>query len=238
MRMSVVTRLLFVLLLAAPLAAHAAQNDFPIIADDGDPILNHKVPADVAAQIEKLPGAVIVGNPQGSLTLAEFYDANCPYCRWASGDIDALLKKNPKLRLVLVPFPVLGVPSIQATRVELAVRGLVPPEKFYEFHRQLDQSRGTVDGQRALAAAANLGLDQAQVLAAANDDSHADTMKAHLRLGDALEVQATPGFVIAGVAIIGYPGPKRMAAILAAVERCGAVVCAKASAPTSAPKRR
>jgi protein-disulfide isomerase len=229
-------RLLFLLALMLPLAARAAPNDFQILADDGDPIANHRVPPEVAAQIEKLPGVVVVGNPQGSLTLAEFYDVNCPYCRWASADIDALLKKNPRLRLVLVPFPVLGVPSIQATRVELAVARLAPPEKFYAFHRTLDMARGTVDGTRALAAAASLGLDQAKVLAAANDDALADVMKAHVRLGDALEIAATPGFVIAGVAIVGYPGAKRMAAIIAAVERCGAVVCAAAGAP--GPKRR
>ena len=50
-------------------------------------------------------------------------------------------------------------------------------------------------------------------------------MTAHLKLGDALAIQATPGFVIKGVAIVGYPGPKSLAEIIASVEKCGVVIC-------------
>ena len=102
---------------------------------------------------------------------------------------------------------------------------LTSPANFYKFHRMLDDSRGVVDGSKALAAAKAIGLDQKKVLEAANDDKLADVMKAHLKLGDALAIEATPGFVIKGVALVGYPGPKAMAGIIASVEKCGAVVC-------------
>ncbi len=219
-------RLFLVVLLAlGPRVAVADEGYYPIKADDGSAIANHRVPVELESQIEKLPGVVIVGNPRGEVTLAEFYDVNCPFCRKASADIDVLLRGNPELKLVLVPFPVLGIPSIQGTRVELAVRQLVPAKKFYEFHRAIDSSRGVVDGNRALAAARTIGLDQAQVLKIANEDSLADVMKAHVRLGDALGIVATPGFVIKGVAIVGYPGPKSLAGIIDAVQRCDAVIC-------------
>lgn len=214
-----------VLVLIAPLAASADEGWYPIKADDGSTIANHRVPVELESQIEKLPGVVIAGNPRGEVTLNEFYDVNCPFCRAASADIDALLRGNPELRLVLVPFPVLGIASIQGTRVELAVARLAPARKFYEFHRMLDGSRGVVDGNRALAAAKAVGLDTVKVLKIANEDSLAEVMKAHLHLGDALAIQATPGFVIKGVAIIGYPGPKSLANIIASVQRCDAVVC-------------
>ena len=225
--MSLFTRLSVVVLLAfAPVAALADQGELPIKADDGTVIANHRVAAELESRIEKLPGAVVAGNPRGKVTIAEFYDVNCPYCRVASADIDVLLRSNPELRLVLVPFPVLGLPSFLGTRVELAVARLAP-KKFYEFHRRLDALRGVVDGTRALAVAKAMGLDVEKVTSVANEDSLADVMKAHIRLGDALAIQATPGFVIKGVAIVGYPGPKALAGIIQSVQRCGAVVCGR-----------
>jgi protein-disulfide isomerase len=224
--MSFFARLLAIaVVLALPCAAQADEGYYPIKADDGETIANHRVPVEIESQIEKTPGIVIVGNPRGDVTLVEFYDVNCPFCRAASGDIDALLKSNKELRLVLVPFAVLGIPSIQGTRVELAVAKLTSAANFYKFHRMLDQSRGVVDGAKALAAAKAIGLDPKKVLESANDDGLVDVMKAHLKLGDALGIEATPGFVIKGVALVGYPGPKAMAKIIAAVEKCGAVVC-------------
>jgi protein-disulfide isomerase len=213
------------LLVLAPLAALADEGAYPIKADDGEIIANHDISTELESRIEMLPGVVVAGNPNGKVTLNEFYDVNCPYCRQASADIDALLKVNSELRLVLVPFPVLGVPSIQGTRVELAVARLAPAETFYKFHRLLDQGRGVIDGNRALAAAKEVGLDPAKVLPVANEDALATIMIAHVKLGDALSIQATPGFVIKGVAINGYPGPKSLAAIVDAVQRCAAVIC-------------
>lgn len=215
------------LLVLMPVAAFADAGEFPIKADDGTIIANHRVPAEVESAIEKLPGAVVVANPRGRVTLAEFYDVNCPYCRRASATVDALVRDNPDLRLILVPFPVLGIPSIQAGRVEFAVTRLAP-KKFYEFHRKLYEGRGVIDGARALAAAKELGLDVAKVREVADQGDLSKDMIAHVRLGDALAIQATPGFVIKGVAIVGYPGAKPLAGVVAAALRCGAVVCESA----------
>lgn len=230
-------RLLLALLLwASPTVAWSADDAFAIKADDGAPIANHRVDVGIEREIEKLPGVVVVGNPRGKVTLAEFYDVNCPYCRQASGDIDGWLKTNRELRLVLVPFPVLGVGSIQGTRVELAVARLASAQTFYKLHRLLDQQRGPVSGVQAMGAAQKLGLDPARVLAIANGDDLADVMRSHVKLGDVLEIQATPGFVIQNVVIVGYPGPKAMAAIIAASEKCGAVMCDDGSANEGQPK--
>lgn len=215
------------LLLVLPSAALADEGYYPITADDGTTVANHRVDTDIESEIEKLPGVVVVGNPHGVVTLKEFYDVNCPYCRKASADIDVMLQSNRELRLVLVPFPVLGIASIQGTRVELAVARLSSPQTFYKFHRLLDQERGTVDGGRALAVAQRLGLDPVKLTQVGNGDDLADIMRSHVKLGDDLAIQATPGFVIQGVAIVGYPGAKAMARLIAAVENCGGVICDK-----------
>lgn len=237
--MSRLTRLvvcLFVVMLL-PLAARADEGWYPLKADDGTIISNHRVPVELESLIEKLPGVVVLGNPRGEVTLNEFYDLNCPYCRKAAGDIDRLLRTVKELRLVLVPFPVLGIPSIQAGKVELAVRQLATPQQFYEFHRKAMAIRGVLDGRRAFAIAQSIGLDDAKVAKAANDDNEiSETMIAHVRLGNALGIKATPGFVIKGVAINGYPGPKSLERIIESVEHCDKVICdAKAKMKRPSP---
>ena len=213
--------------MSAAFAARADDAEFPIMAEDGTPIANHRMPAEVEAQIEKLNDVVVAANPKGKVTLNEFYDLNCPYCRKASADIDELVKSNPNLRLVLVPFPVLGIPSILAARVEYAVAKLATPQQFYKFHRLVYSGRGTVDDKRAFAAAQAIGLDMAKVQQIASADSFGKDMTAHVHLGDALGIQATPGLVIKGVTIVGYPGKAALTKVIASVQRCGAVVCAE-----------
>jgi len=223
------SRLVFLVaaLLLSPVAAFAQnlKSEFDIRSADGSPVANHRVPAELAAKVEKLPGRVVVGNPDGDVTLAQFYDLNCPFCRKASADVEALLKSDKKLRLVLVPFPVLGIPSIQAGRVELAVAQLVSPQIFFDFHRKLYEGRGGITGERALAVAQAMNIDQEKIIALADRDSITETMKAHARLGNALGFAATPSYVVADVAIIGHPGEGSLRDVIGAVRRCGKVVC-------------
>ena len=212
-------------LCAGAVLAHADVGEFPIKADDGTVIANHSVPADAVGQIEKLQNVVVAANPNGKVTLYEFYDLNCPYCRKASNDIDELVRARPNLRRVLVPFPVLGIPPILAARVEYAVNQLTTPQQAYKFHRTVYASRGTIEDTRAFAAAQAIGLDVVEVRAKASDEAFAKIMTAHLRLGDALGIKATPGLVIGGVAIVGYPGKAALTRVVAAVEKCGKVIC-------------
>ena len=223
-RLGFAVALLFAL--AAPRFAHADDGaQFPIIADDGNIIANHSVSQGLIVRIEQLKNIVIAGNPAGKVTLYEFYDLNCPYCRRASEDIDELLESNPGLRLVLVPFPVLGIPSILAARVEYAVNRMASPENAYKFHRMVYQGRGTIDDKRAFAAAQALGLESVELRKIANEDTFGTVMKEHLRVGDALGIQATPGLVLGGVVIVGYPGKKALTQAVKSVAKCGTVMC-------------
>ncbi len=212
-------------LLLTPFAAQADVGEFPIKADDGTTVANHSVAADIVGRIETLQNIVIAANPTGKVTLYEFYDLNCPYCRKASADIDELVRANRNLRLVLVPFPVLGIPSILAARVEYGVNKIASPEDAYKFHRAVYAGRGTIEDSRAFAAAQAIGLDVVEVRAKASDEAFARIMTEHLRLGDALGIQATPGLVIGGIAIVGYPGKAALAKVIAAVEKCGKAIC-------------
>ncbi len=222
--------LVAVAVLLAPLARGVAEtrdpstiSEYPLVGDEGQRVPNHTVK--LLGPIDRLPGVVVVGNPAGKATLIEFYDLNCPYCRKAAIDIGNLLTHDPQLRLVLVPYPVLGAASIGAARVELALAKLGTPQQFYDFHRDVYSQRGKIDGPRALEIAHGLGFDQAALIGLGNSDQITSTMKSLVNLGSSLGLVATPSFVVGDVAIIGYPGPQALQAIVAAAGTCGKVVC-------------
>ena len=83
----------------------------------------------------------VVGNPDGEVTLVEFFDYNCGYCKRAHADMKRLLEGDPSLRIVLKEFPVLGEASVEAARVSAAVN-IAAPEEFSEFHESLLNERG------------------------------------------------------------------------------------------------
>jgi protein-disulfide isomerase len=203
--------------------AMATVAEIPLTGDDGQLVPNHAVK--LLGPIDTLPGVVTVGNPNGKTALVEFYDLNCPYCRIASADIADMVDLDRELKLVLVPFPVLGVPSIAASRVELAVAKLGTPAQFYDFHRKVYAQRGVTDGARALEIARGLGLDVEALAKLGDSDEITETMKDHVRLGNSLGLAATPAFVIDNVAILGYPGRYRLQAIVDASAACGKIVC-------------
>ena len=198
-------------------------SEYPLLNDDGQRLPNHSVK--LAGPIDKLPGVVVAANPAGETTLVEFYDLNCPFCRIASADVADMVAVDPGLRLVLVPFPVLGIASIAASRVELAVAKRGTPAQFYDFHRKIYAQRGTTDGLRALDVARGLGFDERSLTKLGDSDEITKIMKAHVALGDALGLVATPAFIIDGVAILGYPGRDGLQKIVDGSRTCGKVAC-------------
>ena len=203
--------------------AMALVSEYPLAGDDGQRVPNHTVK--LPGSIEGLPGVVTVGNPNGKTTLVEFYDLNCPYCRIAAADVADMVELDRELKLVLVPFPVLGAASIAASRVELAVAKLGTPQQFYDFHRKIYAQRGTTDGGRALDVARGLGFDAKTLAEVGNSGEITEIMKAHFNLGNSLGLAATPSFIVASVAILGYPGRYRLQAVVDAAGSCGKVLC-------------
>lgn len=223
-----IVRLALLLALASltpAVAQQAGSARFAIKDDDGHPVANHALSAEQVAQVAKLPGLVVVGDEKGDVTLYEFYDLNCPYCRRAAADVDLLMQAERRLRMVLVPYPVLSAQSIEGARVELAVREIVTPQQFMEFHRKVYAGRGVIDGARALAAAQSMGLDARRIVDIANTDRITNTMKTHAQLGGALKLMATPSYVIQGAAIVGHPGYAALRKAVASIRSCKRVVC-------------
>ncbi|MFN3663763.1 DsbA family protein [Yoonia sp.] len=143
--------------------------------------------------LENDPNAPVIGNADGDVTLVEFFDYNCPYCRSAKTELDALLAADPDVRVVMREWPVLGEGSVFAARAALASReqGLYEP-----FHNALMTMDGRAEEQSVMRVAASVGLDVDQL----RRDMDAPDISEHLQtssaLGRALGFTGTPSFVI------------------------------------------
>jgi len=136
-----------------------------------------------------------------------------------------MLKTDSELKLVLVAYPILGPASVAASRVELAVAQLATPQQFYALHRKLYEQSGPIDELRAFQLARELGFDGRAIDEISDSDDITQTINKHVALGKSLGLIATPGFVIGHAAIVGYPGPHTMQAILDAEAKCGKLKC-------------
>lgn len=167
----------------------------------------------------------VVGNPKGDVTLIEFFDYNCGYCKRALGDVAELAKDDPKLRIVLKDFPVLGPDSLEASRVALAVRQQLPGEKFFDYHTKLMATKGRVGKEQALAVAKDMGLDMAKI---AKDGEAAEIQAAideTIRLGDKLGLTGTPSFIVGDEVVSGAVGAEPLKQLVASVRKCGKASC-------------
>ena len=171
------------------------------------------------------PRQVTLGNPQGDVTLVEFFDYNCGYCKRAMADMLDLLKNDGKLKFVLKEFPVLGEGSMQAAQVAAAARMQDKTgKKYLEFHLKLLGGRGQADKARALAVAKEVGFDVARI----EKDMASDEVKAQIeesfKLAEALGLNGTPSYIVGSEVVVGAVGlgPLKEKVNTA---RCGKATC-------------
>lgn len=153
------------------------------------------------------PHQVVLGNPQGNVTMVEFFDYNCGFCKRALPDMLTLLKTNPDLKFVLKEFPVLGEGSVEAAHVAVAARMQdATGKKYLEFHQKLLGGRGPADKARALAVAKEVGFDMARIEKDMTSDEVKKTIDEDMKLADALGVNGTPSYVVGDEVVIGAVG--------------------------------
>ena len=171
------------------------------------------------------PQNAVLGNPDGDVTLVEFFDYNCGYCKRGFTDLLKLLDADKKLKVVLRDYPILSPGSIEAASVALAVKQQLKGEKFLAFHRELLLSRGTIGKDRALEVAKDLGLDMGQIdkVVAAQDTRR--QLGENLKLGDSLGITGTPSYVLGSEVVAGAVGYDTLKAKVDALRKCGQTVC-------------
>ena len=169
------------------------------------------------------PGQVVLGNPDGDVTLVEFFDYNCGYCRAALPDLATLLAEDPNLKVVLKEFPILSNESIDAARVGVLV-GEADVD-YWAFHEALFSSRGKVDKAVALDAASSLGLSKVDLELKMGEPSVAKTIQTSYEIAQALGITGTPTYIIGNEIIPGAIGVDDLRTRIANMRACGKSVC-------------
>lgn len=155
-----------------------------------------------AGSIYRSEADFTVGNPNGDVTVVEFFDYNCSYCRRAMPDLVRLIENDPKVRVVLKEFPILRRESEGAARVALAAG---KQGKYFELHRALFEANGLKSEEVALKLAADLGLDVDRLKADMNGADVTKTLEDARALAQRLGVQGTPFYLIGDRVLPGAP---------------------------------
>lgn len=144
------------------------------------------------AQVFHDPDSPVGGNPKGNVTLVEFFDYNCPYCKLMAPLIAQAAAADPQLRIVYKEFPILGPGSEFAAKAALAAN---KQGRYEAFHRALYQVRGHVDEAKVLEVAEAVGIDVDRMKADMQDKGIESELQRNLQLGETLQITGTPGFV-------------------------------------------
>jgi protein-disulfide isomerase len=146
------------------------------------------------------PETPFAGNPKGDVSLVEFFDYRCPYCKQVEPALEALIGEDRQLRLVYKELPVLGADSVTASRAALAAK---KQGKYDALHRALMLLKGQINEAAVLKTAESVGLDVERLKRDMASPEIARALKANTELAEALEIRGTPGFVIGNEIVPG-----------------------------------
>jgi protein-disulfide isomerase len=178
--------------LEARQAADQAKGDAALIATN-------------SAEIFAGPADFVGGNPEGSLTLVEFLDYRCGYCKKAHAEVADLVNSDGDIRYVVKEFPILGDQSLLASRFAIAALRVAGPEAYQKINAGFYESfRGDVTEAALEAFAKGLGLDPAPILAAMSDPEVEKVVADNHALAQRLQISGTPTFVLGDQMLRGY----------------------------------
>jgi protein-disulfide isomerase len=171
--------------------AAAAERDLQMLADN-------------KAAIYENGNDWVGGNPQGDITLVEFMDYRCGYCRKAYEEVEELVKSDGNIRFVMKEFPILGEQSLLSSQFAIAVKMLYGEEAYKAAHDALITLRGDATPETLATLAAQLGHDPAAVAAKMAEPDVMDIIKANHALATTMEINGTPTFVVDQTMVRGY----------------------------------
>lgn len=196
--------------LQAQIAAATRERNRAAIAEMGEELFSDEA-------------GVVVGNPEGDVTLVEMYDYNCGFCRSSLPDIVTLVADDPQLRVVLRQFPVLSEGSVEAARVGAVVA--IDGRDYWAFHQAIFTSRGQVNGDVALRAAESIGLVASDVRRRTDDPDVSAVIDKSYQIARRLEITGTPTFIIGDEIVRGAVGLASLREKVANLRTCGKTAC-------------
>lgn len=158
------------------------------------------------------PAAPVAGNPDGDVTVVEFFDYRCGFCKRMSGPLAKLIDSDRNVRLVFKEFPILGPESEYAARAALAVRN---QGKYAAFHWALMGLRGALDQATVKQVAESVGVDVARMEQDMDAPEIAETIRRSYQLAEALNINGTPAFVVGNEIVRGAISAETLSALIA-----------------------
>jgi protein-disulfide isomerase len=179
----------------------------------GNQAEQHQVITARHAELFEDPASPVLGNPQGSVTIVEFFDFRCPYCKGMAKELSDLVRADGNIRLIYKDFPILGPASQFASKAALAAQR---QGKYMELHQALMGFKGQLSDDVVLDLAKRTGLDVAQL----QKDMELPEIESQIRknydLATALRISGTPGFIIGDSVVDGAMPIDKMKELVAA----------------------
>lgn len=147
----------------------------------------------------------IGGNPEGGLTIVEFIDYRCGYCRRIAPELDKVVAEDGDIRLILKEFPILGQESDLASRYAIAVRQIAGGDAYKAAHDRLYELRGGVTVETLNALSTDLGLDAQEIVQRMNTEDVSSEIRQNRQLAERMQIMGTPTFVIGPELLRGVP---------------------------------
>ena len=151
--------------------------------------------------LENDPNAPVLGNPNGDVTVIEFFDYNCSYCKKVIPEVKSLIAADKNIRLVYREWPILGEGSVFAAKAAFASRA---QGKYEEFHWALMEMRNRADETTVLRIAEKVGLDIEELLKDMEKPTVSEHIAMSMRITQALGFNGTPSFIIGNNLIPGF----------------------------------
>jgi protein-disulfide isomerase len=164
-----------------------------------------------ADRLDDPTGRFVAGNPDGDVTIVEFFDYRCGFCKRVMPTLLDEVQRDGNVRLVFKEFPVLGEESVRAARAGIAA---ARQGRYYDMHLALMQTRGSLTEERIMAIAGDLGLDTEQMKRDMISPETEAEISRNYELAQALNIRGTPAFVIGEELVPGAIGPERMQALI------------------------
>lgn len=171
--------------------SQAAQRDVAMLEQYKDAIFND-------------PNSWVGGNPEGDITIVEFTDYRCTYCRKAFADVEELVKSDGNIRIILKELPILGPQSLISSQFAISVRQLYGDDAYKAAHDALISLRGEANPETLARLATELGHDAAAIDAHMAKPEVMAIIQANHELASIMEIDGTPAFVINGTMVRGY----------------------------------
>lgn len=144
------------------------------------------------------------GNPEGDITLVEFTDYRCTYCRKAFTDVEELIGTDGNIRFILKEFPILGEESLLASRYAIAVKDIEGDAAYKKAHDALMTFRGNISAQSLANLSDRLALDHDKIAKQMESDEVTAVIQANYALAQRMDISGTPTFVLGSQLLRGY----------------------------------